>query len=283
MSDNIAFVFAHYSPRGGVSRSFRNLIAEARRRSKIVTLVSTGLEIESDDELFSLATVVKRENFGYDFWSYRIGLLDAIKNHDVERLVLINNSFVALDAKKLFDNLLQPINGPRIRGLTISHDFSKHAQSYLLSIEDKSLIRSNEFTDWWVGMVPLSDRNEVIQRYEIGLSKRFDALGIPITSVYQPSNREKLIAIARAIGSLKCNPGDVLTNEFTINLDFAKFLNPTHFLWDFIFQMVSILKIELIKSNPTGQCLDPLINSLQDHKELLNITQEALDLSSHYP
>jgi lipopolysaccharide biosynthesis protein len=280
MSDTTAFIFAHYSPRGGVSRSFRGLVAEARRRSKIVKLISTGLEISSNDQLYNLADVVRRDNFGYDFWSYRIGVLDVIGNMDVERLVLINSSFVAFDAKRLFDSLLQPIDVPRIRGLTLSHDFSKHAQSYLLSIEGKALIQSPEFNDWWSSMVPISDRNEVIQRYEIGLSRSFEALGIPITSVYQPSNRENLIAISRAVGSLKCPIGDFFADKFTINLDFSKTLNPTHFLWDFIFQRFLIFKTELVKSNPTEQCLDRLITVLQERKEWMEITQEVLNLSN---
>lgn len=279
MSGITAFVFAHFSPNGVVSRSLRGLVAEARRRSPVVHFISTGLNITTDDELFSLAKVVKRQNYGYDFWSYRQGILDSLCNDEVDRLVLINSSFIAYDAGKLFDGLLKPMNGPKIRGLTVSHEISRHAQSYLISIEDKSLLRSHEFQNWWSQMTPITNRSEVIRRYEIGFSRDFSALGVPVCSAYEPSNPELLIALARAIGSLNLSSGEISENRATLDLDKARLLNPTLFLWDFIFRNYAILKIQLLKSNPTKQYLGDLLASLEERREIMEFTREALDLA----
>lgn len=277
MNDKTAFVFAHFSPRGKVSQSLRGLVREARRLSPYVRFVSTGLDIAPDDELHGLCRVVSRQNFGYDFWSYRIGLLDVLDRHDVERVVLVNSSFVALEPKRLLEGLLQPVDGPRIRGLTVSHEVTRHAQSYLVSLEDRSLLRSHEFDTWWREMVPISDRDQVIQKYEIGLSRHFQGLGVPISAAYEPSSAETLIALARAIGSRQWAVGPLQADVVSLDLRPARALNPTHFLWDFLFARFSVLKLELIASNPTEQNLDSLVRFLQGRDELRQLVSEAID------
>jgi rhamnosyltransferase len=280
MSSSTAFVFAHFSPAGVVSSSFRALVREARRRSEIVRFVSTGLDIGVDDELHTLANVVSRENIGYDFWSYRVGLLDVLEAHDVDRVVLVNNSFVALDPARLFDGLLQPVEGPRIRGLTVSHEVSRHAQSYLVSIEDRALLRSREFESWWTGMVPVSNRDQVVQLYEIGFSRHFHELGVPISAAYEPSSAELLVALSRAIASLRWAVGQIEGDRVSIDLRPAKSLNPTHFLWDFLFRRFSLLKLELITSNPTEQNLDALVKFLQHRDDLMTLVRGAMNEKS---
>lgn len=277
MSPTTAFVFAHFSPNGTVSESMRRLVREARRLAASVHFVSTGLDIGPDDELHTLSKLVLRENFGYDFWSYRVGLLDALQANDLERVILVNSSFVALDPHRLFGEMLKPVEGPRIRGLTVSHEVCRHAQSYLVSMESKTLLQSSEFKEWWLGMVPISDRDQVIQRYEIGMSRHFASLGVPISAAYEPSNAETLIALARAIGSRQWAVGPVQGDRVSIDLKPAKSLNPTHFLWDFVFRRFQLLKLELLRSNPTEQNLDSLIKFLQQRGDLMALVQQAID------
>lgn len=271
-----AIVFAHYSPRGHVSASLRGLVREASRLSPYVYFVSTRVFLEPDDELYGQAKVISRENFGYDFWSYRVGLLEALR-HDVHRVILVNSSFVALDPQGLFAEFCGPLQGPRVRGLTVSHETTRHAQSYFLCFEDREFLRSPDFLAWWQGMTPISDREQVIQKYEIGLSRYFAGLGVPIEAAYEPGPRDLLVGLSRAIGSRQLSVGHLTGDKVMLDLNLAKSLNPAHFLWDCLFQHFSVLKLELLKSNPTEQSLDRLIRLLQSNPALMAMVQDAID------
>jgi rhamnosyltransferase len=245
-----AVVVAHYHPNGRLAGDLLELVREFVRQDRQVIFVSTRLGEEGAARVAPYATVIRRENFGYDFWSYRVGL-DALGNlAEYSRLLMCNSSFVTLDAAQLCSAYFEPVTAPALRGLTASHDGRFHLQSYWISFENASLIGSAAFRDWWAGMTPISDRQQVIDRYERGLTDWFMKAGFATRAAYVPSPEDQLVAICRAIEARlpRLAPGSV-REQVRIELSAANGLNPTHFLWDVLFERFGVIKLDLLMHN----------------------------------
>jgi len=273
MSEKLAFVIAHYHPTGKVDWSLRGLIKHFSELTREIILVSTGINDDAKNSLSKYCKIIERENYGYDFWSYKVGI-DALNNkYELDRLVLFNNSFICLDPIKLANITLGKIESNALYGITMSEEKSKHVQSYWLSFDGNELINSPVFNDFWTSMIPITRREKVIQEYEIGLSKKIAESGNEIKSFFKPTNEENLIAICRAIANGGLKFGEV-EDLFQINTNFGKSLNPTHYLWDSLLTFASIIKLELLKSNPARQDVELLLSSLTEHE--LKLVQDSL-------
>ena len=255
-----AAVIAHYHAEGRLPRHLLALVHSLSTRVGRIVFVSTGLSDAAAAELEPLATVIRRENIGYDFWSYKLGIDALGEVSGLERLLLVNSSFISVDPERLCAAMLGPISGPALRGLSLSHDRSVHLQSYCLAFEGRDLIASARFAEWWRAMTPISDREQVIARYELGLSRWFADAGVPLQAAYVPDRNDLLVALCRAIGNANSSSRNYLSadhdsDRVQLDLGLARKLNPTHYLWDRLYARFGMLKIELLRDNPTQQNL----------------------------
>lgn len=283
MSDTkskLAFVVAHYHAQGKVPTNLYNLVRHLAELSNNIVFVSTNI-CESDViKISPFAKVIARENFGYDFWSYKVGLESLEGLEEIERLVFLNSSFITTDPQALCQLFLEPVNGKTLRGLTACRSPKQHIQSYLFSFEDNSLINSEDFKTWWRNMTPLSNRDEVIAHYEIGMSSWFSSKGIPIKSTFVIPKA----AIVKVLCSLTTKRNWKPSDFFTVlkllkirlisKVKIYENLNPTHLFWDSLYQKAKIIKIDLLKNNPTNQDLNKLLSKL-DQKSL-NLIKDAI-------
>lgn len=255
-----AAVIAHYHAEGHLPRHLLALVRVLAARVGRIVFVSTGLSDAAAAELEPFAAVIRRENIGYDFWSYKTGI-DALGDRSgLERLLLLNSSFICIDPDRVCAAMLGPIAGPALRGLSLSHDRDLHLQSYCLGFEGRTLIASQHFAEWWQAMTPVSDREQVIIRYELGLSRYFADAGVPLQAAYEPDRNDLLVALCRAIGNANFSSRTYLSathdsDRVQLDLQPARSLNPTHYLWDRLYARFGILKIELLRDNPTRQNL----------------------------
>jgi rhamnosyltransferase len=255
-----AAVIAHYHAEGCLPRHLLALVRSLSTRVGRIVFVSTGLSDAAAAELEPLATVIRRENIGYDFWSYKVGI-DALGDlSGLERLLLLNSSFISVDPEHLCTAMLAPPEAAALRGISLSHDRGPHLQSYWLSFEGCELINSARFSEWWQAMTPISDREQVIARYEIGLSRWFADAGVPLRPAFVPEPNDLLVALCRVIGNIPFSGKTYLdaahdSDRVQLDLDLARKLNPTHFLWDRLYARFGILKLELLRDNPTQQNL----------------------------
>lgn len=246
-----AVVVAHYHSRGRLAGDLLELVKEFAQGNRRVIFVSTGLGDEGAAQLAAYAELIRRENFGYDFWSYKVGLEALGDLSGYSRLLICNSSFVTLNASLLCGSYFQPVTAPAVRGLTASRDGPYHLQSYWISFEDPALIGSAAFRDWWAKMTPLSDRQQVIDRYERRLTEWFTRAGFAARAAYVPSREDQLVALCRALESRcwRIDPASIGA-QVQIDLSAAEVLNPTHFLWDVLAQRYGIIKLELLTRNP---------------------------------
>ncbi len=187
-----ALVFAHYD-RDGIIDDY---VAESLRRYRPLVdrlvLVSASAErlpvaFESLVDLF-----VARANVGYDFCSWRAGI-EALGVLDTfDELICANDSVYG----PLFG--LEPALSDHrfadadLWGMCLSHQGTKrrgrrtscpHIQSWFFVIRRPAL-KSPVFRQFWESVVPLNKKDDVVDRYEIGMTEHFLRAGFRVAALY---------------------------------------------------------------------------------------------------
>jgi len=269
---NTAIVIAHYHPSGRFARYLIELIVELRRRGATIVVVSTGLSDVAAQEIATLAHVIRRENVGYDFWSYRVGIDYLGDLSRFERLIIFNSSFLVLEPRSLCSKFLDTAGDADLLGLTYSREHKPHIQSYWICFNSHRILRSEAFAQWWREMTPISDRQLVIERYELGLTEFFISRGFVGGVTFNPTRHDKFIAFCRAAERGILRPPVGSQGPFSIDPDLSESLNPTHFFFDALIRELGIVKLELLRNNSNGLNLYHLlkaINSTERHQHLL--------------
>jgi len=251
-----ALVLAHYHSSGLLRTDTCQLVRAAQEYFRRIVLVSTRLELSEIGKLPEGVRVFVRDNIGYDFYSYRLGIAcladDAADFAGLSELALVNTSFLCVDGRRFFQRLFEhEQHYPDCFGVVKSHEVQEHIQSYVV------VLRRHVFMDpavqhWWSSMIPISERSHVILNYEIGLSRLLATLGYRLDAAFDHVGRRSE-EFVRRFGEPGAQPMEQI----------APALNPSHFFWRDLLQQFGILKIEVFKSNPFRLDLAPL-ESLAD-------------------
>ena len=189
-------VMAHFDPHGEVAPHVRRTIVATQAIVDRVVVVSTSELTESSRSwLCAHAELLDRPNVGHDFASYRAGL-DHIDLDGLTRLILLNDSAVLpLDGMQhMFARMDR--RGADVWGLTPGYGFSPHLQSYFL-VFGRRACESTAFRAFWSAVETLDSRDEVITRYEVGLSTDLRGAGLRLRSYFTPSYYDRLVGAAR--------------------------------------------------------------------------------------
>jgi len=248
----LLIVFVHYSASGNLEKYVKYYVDELLKieEEKEFVFVSTSL-LALDDKKILMdkgIKVIERENVGYDFYSYKVG----IKSVDLSKFssVLICNDSVfgpLYDINEIYQKLQSNEND--IVGMTQSYEKQYHLQSYFLLFKQKAC-QSDLFNEFWNRVEILNNKDEIIQKYEIGLSQEFLRNGYSIGAYCNMTttcidmvlhSEQKLKAIKRCIKYF-----------FRGKLKQIKALNITHYLWEYIIvkKKFPFIKRELIDKNP---------------------------------
>jgi rhamnosyltransferase len=213
-----------------------------------IFLVSTNLQEGERLKLPDSVELIVRENIGYDFYSYREGILRLQAASGPWEITLMNTSFVITDPAKFTAEVIW--NGVQALdfdclGLTKSLEINEHVQSFLVSFST-TLTSDPRFTAWWRDMVPLNERYRVVVAYEIGLSAAVTQWGYQLHGLYQLEGR-------------------------------YRGLNPSHYNYMQLLQKYGILKIQVFKANPCGVDLEPLMTQASTDPALVQILLEGCE------
>ena len=269
MNPSKAFVFAHHDSAGLLRQNTRQLLERLSKEGHVV-LVSTNLTTEEANSAPANINIITRENVGYDFYSYKIGL-ESLKNPEkYTHVCILNSSFISFDPDQLVAKFLSRLDASiDALGLTFSREISPHLQSFFIAFS-RHLFLSNPFSDWWQAIEPISDRQTVILKYELGLSSFLLANGFSLGSAYEPTPMSKCRALCHAIRIGMHQPEFLPFSKVMIDLNQADHLNPTHFAWEELLDQFAIVKRELVEKNPHRFDLSHLYDSYG--KKLLDIT-----------
>lgn len=166
-------VFAHYDKNNQVQDYVYYYLKELLTVVQELIFVTVSDITNKDiNQLKSLnIKVIKRENLGYDFYSYKIGL-EGLQIDHYDELIICNDSVFGplTPIKSIFDNM------KRLKcdfwGITDSTLHSYHIQSYFLVFRKRVLV-SSSFCNFWNNVHILDDKEQIIQLYEVGLSQYF--------------------------------------------------------------------------------------------------------------
>lgn len=187
-----AIVLAHFDPAGEFDPHVRHAIAEYRRFAERLVVVSNGgrhlpaaLKPFVDDFL-------PRANVGYDFCAWRNGLA-TLDRSAFDEVICVNDSVYG----PLFD-LAPAFDDPRtaaadLWGMVVSDQPTsrdaprvRHLQSWFFGMR-RRFFESDCADDFWSGVEPLGSKREIINRYEIGLSRRAAEAGFRVAGLYDGS------------------------------------------------------------------------------------------------
>jgi GT2 family glycosyltransferase/glycosyltransferase involved in cell wall biosynthesis len=183
--------------------------------------------------------VVQRDNLGYDFFSWKAGLLVANEVLDSRLPILLTNDSILgplrpLDA--VFDKLEATPNA--VWGLTDSTELGVwHLQSYFLHVPTAQA-DAGWFREFWRGVDIKADKDEIIRSYELGFTQAALRGGASCLAVF-PS--ERTVEAARRQG---------FAFQYRKELD-SDSLNTTLFMWDILVRDLEypFIKAELIRQD----------------------------------
>jgi len=204
---------------------------------KIIFVTVSDIDIEDINRLDLMGiNIIKRDNIGYDFYSYKMG----IKSLDLslyDEVIICNDSVFGplIPIKELF-NKMDGVNCD-FWGITESNLVAYHIQSYFIVFR-KKLIDSLLFYKSWDNIEILEDKSEIIEKYEIGLSQLYiqnDFIGTACNKD-NISHKTILIYILKLLKEAPFRIFNITKNPFFyINIIRKKQYNaPIHFWKDFL-------------------------------------------------
>jgi lipopolysaccharide biosynthesis protein len=219
-------VFVSYSRLGRVKRYVRLHLDRLRRMGIDVFFVMiadrpTFLNLRK--RVGPNVGLIVRQNLGFDFGAWADVSRTFPEIWEAETLFLINDSIFGPFGR--YEDVFQRVKASKaaLIALTESFQVRRHYQSYFLSFNGR-LARKYRIQDFWNQIENLPTKQEVIQRYEVGLLEHCLSLGMTSEALFPA-------AVSR----------------------FAPVGNPTHNGWqDLVRQGYPYMKVELLKENPSG-------------------------------
>lgn len=261
-------VYSHFDKNDNVEPYVLDALKRIKDTGFRLLFISTSKSINEEDlnELKKLATVViTRENIGYDFGSYKLGIQFLFDNQIIPKQLLITNDSAFGPIFDLHSIVKQSRNSD-IFGMTDSVDLAYHLQSYFI-IYNSNVINSNHFKKFW-DSVKLLDSNTpnfkkiIIEEYEVGGTQYFIKNGFQIRVAF---GIDKIIK-----REIKLFLSQIELSKTTAGLQIEKFSighNPTHNYWENLIEMgFPYIKRELLTINPTNTPIDNWVRIIENLK-----------------
>ncbi|GAB3183060.1 hypothetical protein GCM10027060_17180 [Nesterenkonia halophila] len=255
-----------------------------------VIVVSTSGAEDAAAQLPPSVEFVTRENFGYDFYSYKWGLDVAGDLGQYSQILICNDTFVGptVPTAEIFDS--PQARAVDVMGMTYSHHHGGHVQSFFMLVNG-FVAGSQAFRRFWKDLEPVSDRMAVIQRYEVGFSRAMAAAGFSLGAYFQPTAEEEALARRRyhwfTTHRLDLqDPSKVIADVHRFNLD-GKPWNPAVAFADRILDdsRLPLLKFDTLRFDPYALGADDLLAAcVAREPEHFGEVREFLDATrENYP
>ncbi|QIP34138.1 tetratricopeptide repeat protein [Komagataeibacter rhaeticus] len=152
----------------------------------VILVVIVDRPVEFTEEESAVANgIIVRDNAGYDFgaWQHAFQLYPDLFGANF--LIITNDSVIPTLESDVFQRMIDRIRScpTDIAGLTASHEYGWHIQSYFLGFKPKALC-SLVFNDFIRNIERIDDKDTVIRIYEIPFAKIMQAGGLTIRAIY---------------------------------------------------------------------------------------------------
>lgn len=254
---------AHFDPDGIVGPHVRRQVEAWQTAGVELIVVSTApLKPDQREWLAENARLIERANVGYDFLSYRTGLLAGGDLARYDEVVICNDTYVGplRPYAEIFERMAS--RKTDFWGMARCDRRKPHVQSYFVVFRQR-VVASTAFGEFWEALVPLPSRRAVIRRYEVGMSTRLRKAGFRFTSYFRESEMERRWARLRVawwVLHRNSTPGEG-TNLQRFWRDAHEAWNPATALADAALHdaRLPLVKIDTLRHDPYGLDADKLL------------------------
>jgi hypothetical protein len=181
---------AHYDPDGDLApHARRNAEALLAACDRVLLVTTATLTAAARAAVPAGVELIERDNEGYDFYSWKVGIA-SLDLGALDQLITCNDSYVGplVPYGRILGAMARvPVD---FWGITRTDRRAPHVQSYFVSYR-RWVLHSAAFRRFWTSMVPISDRLEVIKRYEIGLSGGLLAAGFGMGAYFVENEADR--------------------------------------------------------------------------------------------
>ena len=257
---NRAIVFVHYDKDNLIDDYVYFYLKELKKISNYIVFV-TVVKLDTDDinKLNTICNdVILRENVGYDFMSYKIGL-ESFDYQTFDEVIICNDSVYG--PLYSLENIFNKMNKKRCDfwSMTSGKEISYHLQSYFVVFK-KQILHSKAFQSFWDNVRILDNKRDIIEKYEIGLTKHLTSYGFyPLVYAdYKPKLLNVLKAKLKRITLYKVIEKLYILLRGQYQLQNSLAINVTHQYWKelLIYKQNPFIKIELLRDNPVEVKID---------------------------
>ncbi|MBN8706823.1 MAG: hypothetical protein J0L62_13185 [Bacteroidetes bacterium] len=190
---SLLILYAHFHPDATVSEhTFYTLNKLKKAKGTLCFVSSSPIQDQAVlSRLKSLCSeIVFCENIGYDFYSWKQGVnryRNEIGSHYTE-VLFINSSIIGpFYGFKTYLRRLMAVEAD-LTGAILSFQIERHIQSFLFLYHQK-ILKDPAFLQFWDSIVPINDRQKVIDTYEFGLTRFFEKAGFTVSGLYHGNDR----------------------------------------------------------------------------------------------
>lgn len=260
------FIFAHFD---------RDHIIDPHVVRYVSALAQLGAVIFVSTSLLSRAEVAKvrpftlrafcRPDFGRDFMSWQLGLT-LVEDPDLyDEIIICNDSVYApiFPLGEMFG--VMEDTQAAYWGVTSNSEVARHIQSYFMAFR-RPVLERDEFWRFWddVGLQP--NKRALIEAYEVGLSRLLERLGLSgVTYFPLDETLNDALANIKWFSIFPLAPS-LFSPRQSLNVGklLAGSYNKTLMLWkELILARVPMIKVELLRDNPTDQPPDDVFATLE--------------------
>jgi len=262
-----ALIFAHYDEENLIAPYVLVYLKALQSVASTIVFVSTSeLSEETKERLKPYCQeIILRDNEGYDFMSYKVGL-SHIDYTSYDEVILCNDSVYGP-----FYPLTDAFDAMRTKdvdmwGMTDNHERSYHLQSYFLVCR-QDLLQNDAFQDFWKNVHTLSNKEQVIEQYEIGLSRQMLTHGIKLDaySKVKVSLKDKIVLQLQTLSFEKLKRKiSSLFHHSSATATLGQ-VNPTLTLWKALIleEKMPFIKRELLRDNPKNIDINDVYETIE--------------------
>ncbi len=182
-SINRVIVFAHFDPLDQVDAYVLHYLKALSEIGRIVFVSTSALSERDLAAVRQIACfVATKPNVGYDFMSWQRGIeiarASGLLDDSCDELIICNDSVYAplFPLEEMFQAM--ETRSCHYWGITDSAQppYGWHLQSYFLVFR-KPVLKEAQFWSFWEDIVPVSDKMEIVARYEVGLAHMLGSEG----------------------------------------------------------------------------------------------------------
>lgn len=188
---NRTVVLAHFDPDGTVDDYVIDALRLYRQVSSRLVMVSASTREPPATVRRLVDTFIARDNKGYDFCSWREGIESLGSLEGIDELICVNDSVYGPTR-----DLAPVLNDPRVAdadawGMCLStqgvarsgYAPVPHLQSWFVAMRP-ALLRSDAFREFWKSVAPVATKADLIERYELGLSRMMAERGFRMAGIH---------------------------------------------------------------------------------------------------